>query len=177
MNIEQTKTRILEAITELSPEALAELQLFFDFLQFKEKPKSFEKYFNTDANTRCEEILQAIDTDLADVLKAPDESFKVGFVLSAANRVKELWDYRNFGNSLFAEMIALLLDVLLMNTPANLQPEQINALCHVVNELASFHLSDAQVEKMLDIMEDAGLQTMPTIPDADWESNEAEVNV
>lgn len=177
MNIEQTKTRILKAITELSSKALAELQLFFDFLQFKEKPKSFEKYFNIDANTRCKEILQAIDTDLADALKAPDETFKVGFVLSAANRLKELWDYRNFGNSLFAEVIALLLDVLRMNVPANLQPEQINALRHVINELADFHLSDAKVEEMLDIMEDAGLQTMPTIPDADWESNKAGVNV
>lgn len=44
MNIEQPKTRILEAINELSPEALAELQLFLDFLQFKEQPKAFEKY-------------------------------------------------------------------------------------------------------------------------------------
>ncbi|HIE27703.1 TPA: DUF2281 domain-containing protein [Candidatus Poribacteria bacterium] len=43
MNIEQTKTRILEAINELSPEDLAELQLFLDFLQFKEQPKAFEK--------------------------------------------------------------------------------------------------------------------------------------
>lgn len=43
MNIEQPKTRILEAINELSPEALKELQLSLDFLRFKEQPKAFER--------------------------------------------------------------------------------------------------------------------------------------
>ena len=43
MNTKQIN--ILETINELSPEALAELQLFLDFLQFKEQPKAFEKSF------------------------------------------------------------------------------------------------------------------------------------
>ena len=43
MSIEQTKTRILEEIAKLSPEDLSELQLFLDFLQFKEQSKVFEK--------------------------------------------------------------------------------------------------------------------------------------
>ncbi len=50
MNIEQTKTKILEAINALSPEALAELQLFLDFLRFKEQPKGFEKSFQKIVN-------------------------------------------------------------------------------------------------------------------------------
>ena len=41
MNTKQIN--ILETINELSPEALAELQLFLDFLCFKEQPKAFEK--------------------------------------------------------------------------------------------------------------------------------------
>jgi len=42
MSVEQTKANIMEAIDSLSSKALEELEVFVDFLRFKEQPKAFE---------------------------------------------------------------------------------------------------------------------------------------
>ncbi len=42
MNVEQTRANIMEAIDSLSPKALGDLEVFIDFLRFKEQPKAFE---------------------------------------------------------------------------------------------------------------------------------------
>ncbi|MBC8232699.1 hypothetical protein H8E77_24385 [bacterium] len=42
MDVEQTKANIMEAMDSLSPKALEDLEVFIDFLRFKEQPKAFE---------------------------------------------------------------------------------------------------------------------------------------
>ncbi|MBC8232804.1 hypothetical protein H8E77_24925 [bacterium] len=42
MSVEHTKANIMETINFLSPKALDELEVFVDFLIFKEQPKVFE---------------------------------------------------------------------------------------------------------------------------------------
>jgi len=67
-------------------------------------------------------------------------------------------------------MLALLLDVLRLNSSENLQPNQLQVLNSVAAQLASVELAEGAVSMALDMLEEVGLITFPDIPDAAWET-------
>jgi hypothetical protein len=92
-------------------------------------------------------------------------------VAEAEDTLRTLWRHRPVEQGSWAQILAVLLDVLRLNPAQNLGPAHLRALSSVAAQLASVELDEAAVPAALDVLEAAGLTTFPDIPDADWEAS------